>query len=274
MIPKRDDCSIPSLPEITTWRPSLIQTNDEEIIMCGGKNSMHKCLSLESEGWSDHSLLTEERCHASAIVMPNGTYIFGGYDVPKTWEWLPRGSTIWQKGGEIPGPGHHYGCGLSISDTELVLIGGENSRNTILMFNIITNQWSSMDQALQEGRAHHACVKVQNEILVSGGMDPLGNVLATTELIDMTTLSSKSGPSMISVRFNHGLALAHYNDQLTALAFGGAYWDDQYNQWKQLDTIETWDLESETWIMLDDKLAESKQEMAYISVPTRLVCKP
>ena len=76
---------------------------------------------------------------------------------------------------------------------------------------------------------------------------------------------------MNSVRHNHGLALAHYNNTLTALAFGGAKWD---TYWKQLDSVEGWDQESENWTMLDDlTLAESKQEVAFLSVPTKLVCE-
>ena len=117
ILPNHDNCDIPDLPIITTWRPSLIQTHDNNIIMCGGRNNMNKCLLLESRGWSDHSFLTEGRRLATAIVMPNATYFFGGYDTPKTWEWLPTGSSVWQSGGEILGLGHHSGCGASISLT-------------------------------------------------------------------------------------------------------------------------------------------------------------
>ena len=125
IIPKHDDCIIPKLPAITTHHPSLIKTTNDEIIICGGRNNWNKCLSLDSDGWSEHSLLTKERRFATAIGMPNGIYLFGGYDTRKNWEWLPAGSTLWQNGGDdIPDPGFHEGCGASISDTELILIGG------------------------------------------------------------------------------------------------------------------------------------------------------
>ena len=127
-------------------------------------------------------------------------------------------------------------------------------------------------QPLLEGRSHHACANLENAILVNGGLDPEANELASPELIDLETLNPTPGPSMNSVRHNHGLALAHYNNTLTALAFGGAKWD---NYWKQLDSVEGWDQESESWSMLDDlKLAESKQEVAFLSVPTKVVCQP
>ena len=92
---------------------------------------------------------------------------------------LKTGSSVWQSGGEIPS--HHSGCGASISDTKLALIGGTDYKQDILKYNIKTNQWTQMGQPLLEGRSHHACAKIENAILVSGGLNPEGKVSRQNE---------------------------------------------------------------------------------------------
>ena len=82
--------------------------------------------------------------------MPDGVYIFGGYEwySIETSDFLPKFSNIWEAGPEIPGNGIAYGCGVKISNTEIVLIGGNAfgsaSRNLVIKYNTQTKEWSTM----------------------------------------------------------------------------------------------------------------------------------
>ena len=99
----------------------------QEILLCGGENNGNKCLTLKDSKWKPHSSLHEERIFASAVAMPDGVFIFGGnYYGESTWEWLPNGTQVWKKGGQIPGDYFYRGCAVKTSVNEIVLIGGQS----------------------------------------------------------------------------------------------------------------------------------------------------
>ena len=54
-------CKIPSLPKGINIQPSLILTNDDKILLCGGKNNEQECLELKENNWVHHSDLIESR---------------------------------------------------------------------------------------------------------------------------------------------------------------------------------------------------------------------
>ena len=99
--------------------------------------------------------------------MPNGAYIFGGEDYPTASDFLPKSSMIWEHGPDIPDEGIQHGCGVRISDTELVLIGGYNTWNRVIRFNIQTSTWTSMPDLIT-GRRYHSCAFVNDKIIVAG----------------------------------------------------------------------------------------------------------
>ena len=74
-----DKCQIPSLPIGISWRPSLVLTNNDDILVCGGYNNGLECLALdEGNEWKFHSNLKYQRRSATAI-----TFVFGGVDKPR-----------------------------------------------------------------------------------------------------------------------------------------------------------------------------------------------
>ena len=101
--------------------------------------------------------------------MPNGAYIFGGEDYPTASDFLPKSSMIWEHGPDIPDEGIQHGCGVRISDTELVLIGGYNTWNRVIRFNIQTSTWTSMPDLIT-GRRYHSCAFVNDKIIVAGNI--------------------------------------------------------------------------------------------------------
>ena len=258
-------CNILSLPKGITRQPSLILTSgDKNILLCGGFHNYQECFELKEKKWVHHSYLEKERSYAKAITMAIGTFIFGGEEDPNSWEWLPSGSSTWVLGGNIPDPGFRDGCGVPISSSEILLIGGRNSKQRILRFNVETNEWTEMDEKIQPGRFWHSCIIFENNIIVSGGLEYDGKELKSTQIINKDNLTLSYGSDMKQTRFYHRLVIGKYNNQPRVLAIGGLPYTN---------SIEVWDPVSKTWSLSNDlRLSEAKYNFGALSVPTRLVC--
>ena len=90
IIPKTSTCNGANLSSLPTgiYGASLVQTSEEEILLCGGHGNEQKCLELNKDGWQEHSNLTSMRKSASAVSMPEGIFIFGGWKSKAGgWEW-------------------------------------------------------------------------------------------------------------------------------------------------------------------------------------------
>ena len=258
-----NNCNIPSLPKGISGQPSLILTNDNNILLCGGNDNEHECLQLKEKLWVHHSDLVESRRYATAITMAKGTFIFGGLDSPTTWEWLPSGSSTWVQGGNIPDPGFERGCGIQIFKSEILLFGGKYSTQRILKFNVETKEWTEMDEKLQPGRDYHSCISFKNNIIVSGAYNG-DHSLKSTQIFDKDNLTLSYSSDMKEARGAHGLVVAHHKNQPTVLSIGG---------YPLTNSIEKWDPESKAWSLSDDlALSEAKESFGVVSVPTRLVC--
>ena len=260
LIPNK--CTIPSLPKGISGQPSLILTNDDNIILCGGFRNEYECLEMKENNWMHHSDLIEKRELATSVTMAKGTFIFGGHESRNTWEWLPSGSSTWVQGGSIPDPGFEQGCGIMISSSEILLIGGKDSKQRILKFNVETEEWTEMDEKLQPGRYQPSCVVFKNNIIVSGGIND--GAFKSTQIFDKDNLTLSYSSDMKQGRDGHGLVVSHYNNQPTVLAIGG---------YPYTDSIEVWDPESKIWSLSSDlAISEAKAGFGALSVPTRLVC--
>ena len=178
---------------------------------------------LKGKNWVHHSDLITYRGYAPTITMAKGTFIFGGAFRPKSWEWLPSGSSTWVQGGSIPDPGIMRGCGVQISSTEILLFGGWYTMQRILKFNVETHEWIEMDEKLQPGRSLLSCILLKNDIILTGGADGL-NTFKLTQILDKDSLTLKYSSDMKQARKGHGLVVAHYKNQPTLLAIGGAFW--------------------------------------------------
>ena len=163
MVPPKSNCTLPLLPIRISIAPSLILTQDQKILLCGGYRNFQKCLGLNKDAWQEHSSLNEKRRYAAAVTMPGGVYMMGGLDSPTTWEWLPTGSDEWKRGnGIIPGGygkyrGFYQGCGVKINDEEIALIGGVLTPRRLMKFNIKTEEFTSLGNVLKIKRENHAC---------------------------------------------------------------------------------------------------------------------
>ena len=260
-------CSLPQLPFGIASQPSIILTNDNEILACGGSGKNKKqCLVLKEQKWEKHSDLNQIRLHASALTMPNGVYLFGGHGSQTTSEFLPNGSNTWQPGPDIP-DGHYRGCSVKISDFEILLIGGYDTRKRIIKLNTETNEWTTLGE-LQEGIYAHACIVMKGKVIVSGGKKSNYDYLTSTEVISLNyPTSSRTVGNLNEARAYHGLAVAHVNNEPTLLAYGG---DSKYSY---RDSIEIWNPDDETWTLATDmKIREKKKNFGFLSVPSHLSC--
>ena len=264
-------CSLPQLPFGITWQPSIILTNDNEILACGGGGKNEKqCLVLKEQKWEKHSDLNKERYHASAVTMPNGVYIFGGGSSKTTSEFLPNGSTTWQPGPVIP-DGHKDGCSVKILDLEILLIGGYDTKKRLIKLNTETNEWTTLGE-LQEGRCAHACAVMKGKVIVSGGKKFYTEHLTSTEVISLENpISSRTVGHLNEARRYHGLGIAHMNNEPTLLAFGGIHYQNDVLNIRH--SIERWNQDNETWTLATDmKLRENKYSFGFLSVPSHLIC--
>ena len=266
-------CALPRLPR-TIKANQIILTNNHEILTCGGITGQYysdfyqKCLVLKHCAWVLHSTLNKEREYSASVTMPDGVYLFGGFQSPTTSEFLPTGSSTWQNGPSIPYPGLINGCAVKKSDFEIILIGSKK----IIQLNTKTNDWTPLGE-LQEERYYQRCVVIDGKIMVTGGRKPATyEVSSSTEVISLhnPTKSKLIGQLTIG-RTSHGMAVAHVNGKPILLAFGGAYREN--DEWKYHKSIEHWNPETKTWTISNDlKLNEPKSSFGFLSVPTHLLC--
>ena len=64
MVPPKSNCTLPLLPIRISIAPSLILTQDQKILLCGGYRNFQKCLGLNKDAWQEHSSLNEKRRYA------------------------------------------------------------------------------------------------------------------------------------------------------------------------------------------------------------------
>ena len=118
--------------------------------------------------------------------MPDAVYMFGGTSAPTTSDVMKKHSShTWNSGPVIPGNGIQFGCGVRISSTELVLIGGLDSPQAVRKYNTRTNEWKIMPNLIK-GRHMHSCAFVNKNIIVAGGNDG-EQTLRDTEIIPLAT---------------------------------------------------------------------------------------
>ena len=111
------------------------------------------------------------RDNGIAVSMGDSTYMFGGSYVfgraseKNTSEILKNGH--WEEGPTIP-DGIEAGCGVAISKTELLLIGGSRTNKRIIKYNTKNNSWNVI-ASLQIRRSNHRCLVYKNQVFVTSG---------------------------------------------------------------------------------------------------------
>ena len=255
------NCQIPNLPNETSGNPSMFR-HQGQIILCGGHHNEKQCLMLNNGTWSFFNELIYPRTFATSISTQQRHYIFGGSgESRRTSEYLDSGSHQWQRGPDIP-HGMRFGCGVSISDTELVLIGGQGTLHRVIKLNVISNEWSELPVKLIQGRYSHSCALLNSKIIVAGGLN--GGLLSSTEIIAIHSWNLTLGGCLSTARFKHGMEVMSWNKTLKLISFGGKKGSNEY-----LNIIEVWDDDNKSWSTVQNiTFLQPKASFGYMSIPS------
>ena len=234
----------------------MVITNNNELMIFGGVDS-DECYKLVKGSWEKQNALTRKREYAVAIVMSNGIYVFGGQNTACRSDFLPNGQDEWQEGPVVPYPGIRDGHGVAISQTELLLVGGDGSKSDMLKFNIESKKWTVVGSLLK-GRYDHRCFIVNSKMIVTGGIGNDWNALKSTEVVELSIWKSKYAGDLNVARSGHGMGIVYINGKSKLVVFGG-----RTTGGSMLDSIEEWDEDTETWTMSSMKLSNPNCLFAY-----------
>ena len=268
----QNKCNVPKIPtDYKYGHVMLLTAGDNKVLSCGGWGGpSSECLVLEpGRIWRHHSYLIRTRAYGVGISMPNGVYLFGGIDGPNadetlvTSDFLPAFGDKWEEGPVIPNPGIWAACGAKISDTELVLIGGYDSKEKVLKFNTETGLWTQLAN-LNQGRHTHSCAFLNGNIIVAGGFDEF-LIVESTEIISITNGIPRLAEPMLVPRLYHSLITYVEDQKPKVLAIGG------FNK-VALSSIEVWNETEEIWNMSSISLDEPRMDFAALALPPNLIC--
>ena len=243
----------------------MFLNDKDEVVICGGNEpeSMRSCWTLDKNGvWNRaYGDLTSDRKHSTGFSMNGKAYMLGGNYVSNTSEILDYSNGSWY---QVPqNPRVYSSCGVVISNEEFLLIGGAYNTRKFFKYNVISGTWTEAGSLIYP-RWNHACALYKNEVYISGGNWYENYV----EILSLNTLTTRTGNPHQIGRKSHGLGEIHINGQLTLAAFGGT--DSSFNQ---LDSIEIFDNDTQTWSVSETfKLEEKKTNFGFLSVSTNLIC--
>ena len=224
------------------------------------------CYSLDVAGgsWRSHSTLINPRPSSTAITLSSGTYIFGGYTSPTTSDYLPAASKSWQAGPTIPGHGHWRGCGVKVSATELLLIGGQQESlawsNQVIKYTE-SEGWQEMP-SLNQIPIMPSCAVIGNNVIVASG-------IISTEIIPLDTYQPRTGGGLLTHRIGHRLiTVGGLYPRLLALGGG----EEDENGANFFSSIEEWDEVKEQWNISPLKLKIPNSSFGALALPPSTIC--
>ena len=254
--------TLPNLPQTYTYGSSMLNHNNE-ILYCVSRN----CWQLNGTTWTHHSKPRANRDYAVGVSTNSASFLFGSttslQNARWTYDYLEVGTNEWVKSVSLPTP-FHYGCGVAVSDEQILLIGGFNDDNyRIWSFNTLTHSFTQLSIELNTGRGQHACSRIPNteKILVAGGSQ--NGLLSSSEIIDMATQSVSYTGSLNFARRLHGMGIMTIGNKDKVIVFGGDLFpsSDGY-----LDTIEVYNEDTQSWELLGNKLSTPKFRFGYLSI--------
>ena len=236
--------------------------HDGTILLCGGSYNGQKCIRLDHGTWKEHSTLNEARYGHSAVTVQIATFLFGGSHSRETFEYLPKGSNTWLMGKkEIPG-GFLHGCAIGVkADKEIWLIGGMDNEKRILSFNVNDHTFEELPFQLNLGRRVHNCAFIPNtnKVMITGGVDE--DHYDSTEILDIGNGTVTMASHMGSKRCTHGMGVLTINGEDRLAVFGG-----YCNKRTMLNSVETYNCQTEKWERSDIKLNARKSNFGFLTV--------
>ena len=224
---------LPRLPDEITKHPTLTYCSmfihDGTLMVCGGSLNKHdvyyddepwKCFLLDNSTWKHHSTLKYKRSYSSTVTTSKGTFIFGGNQSSKNYEYLPIGSKKWTRGkkNQLLG-GFVFGCAIEVkSNQEIWLIDDKK----ILSFDVNSHSSQILPLKLIKERKRFACAKIPgtSKIIVTGGYTAI-DYESSCEIIDTEKQTVTMSSSMNYKRCGHGMGIIYVRGEDRLAVFGG-----------------------------------------------------
>ncbi len=108
-----------------------------------------------------------------------------------------------------------HACAVRVADSIYVIGGGSDVG--VEVFNLTTLKWEPMEA--KSSRRQHSCLFLDDGILVAGGVDIDGRIVAEVELYDLANKTFSSVASMTRPRTSFGLV--QVNGRVTAVGGRG-----------------------------------------------------
>jgi len=252
-----------------------VTTADGKTLVCGGwtpSGHTASCLQFnyQSKTWERHSSMSKKRHNAIAIVQPHGVYVLGGdEDARNNSEFLATGSTEWSQGPDIPGPGVEQSCGVALSDTEFVILGGYTGYGhgyaQVLHYSATKDVWTEWPE-LSEGVFGQSCLRLEDKILMAGGIIS-NSFTGRTFIYDIKTGSTREVASLRYPR--KGADLVLYGGK--PLILGGRDGTGKAGNGYRSDG-ETWNMDTETWEEADLSLNIARSSYSFVTTTKEIKC--
>ena len=204
------------------------------------------------------STLNENRHGGILICMPNGMYIFGGFEFsqnpfhygPLTSKFLENGSKVWTSGPIFPHKMYprprsihdfvrdhntfEFSAGHKISTNEFIVVVNRH----VFKYDIENQNWSYFVKS-KHSRRYSCSIVFDGKLIIAGGVEfPHGNVLQTTEIVDLSSRKTWIGGDNYVQRAGFKLDICLMDKKPRIVAYYGNY---------HTEFIEIWNEESQSW---------------------------
>jgi len=211
--------------------------------------------------WIGLATLGVPRFGGAMFIYNNVLFTVGGVSrtgVTSTVEKIDLSTMSRSYGSSMPAPRAHFAFG--VIGTKLYVLGGLDRggmpTNTIYVYDIANNSWSTLSTTLPKNIAYCAGAVLGTAIYVIGGIDDQGNILKDTYAFDTSSNTVSAKASMNTARQNHSCAALGGK----IYCFGG---DDGSNP---LQSIEVYDPSANTWTQLTTLLPKGVTGLAALPV--------
>jgi len=239
-------CSLPDLPKSLSFH--TVDYVDGSALTCYGSSCLR--LSPGTNTWEGAVNTIESRELHTSAVTSQGLLLIGGLGSISTTELVTVDGSAKESFTLEQGRMGH--CSIQLSDSKIVLTGGQLHPNLVTEYSGIDNGWQVTAKQLEPlitPRYYHACATYNlghTQFLAVVGGESVQQELDSTEVMDYTNGGSwRTAGALPSTRY--GLKAASIDGQLYVM--GG----NEKNT-GAMDEILIWEAIPESWTALDQKL--------------------
>ena len=280
--PSTSSCTPPRLPRSRDTPATFLTTQpNPTIAVCGGRDghfATASCLVLDKSNqlWRRSGNLTMPRKDAAVASLNSvGVFIIGGgaANNQRTSDFLAAGQMQWQEGPALPMDMTNL-CAVTITPTSYLTIYDNHIREFDAAIAGPTTIEGWRDERrwprLKSSRtAKPGCAKLGQKVIIAGGYNHGGEVLSSTEVLNLNSREITAGGDMASPRSWFHLATIRRGGEEKVFALGG--WMDGstvLNTVEELVEVE----ESTTWEKADSFLTERRGYFGTVALPKELIC--